>query len=392
MRTIQSVVLHLVQDEIAFVNDPQSLPMDRKIEISLAPMLDVTTAHFRRFTRLTSSDTVLFTEMLVSSTVVHIPREKLIERLGMHDGKTVVQIGGSDPEQISRAVSIIQELGYDKFNLNCGCPSPRVQKGCFGAVLMLDKHLVERIINVVHSNTGAVMSLKIRTGVDEHDDFDFLDGFISHIKENTPSRTFYIHARKCWLKGLSPKQNRHVPLLNYEVVYSIKRLHPELNVILNGSITGDRLDKANGLDGLMVGREAINNIFVFWEIDRCLKTNNEIAMECSCYSKSPGAARHLVETSDESKGCDSYKCRVHRDEMVCKVVKRYFEYFSPDEQVKSIHVQPIMNLLTGRKGCKAYRRRLNELVLKKVKAKDAYAGIIGFLWNALSGRSSLQLI
>lgn len=314
--------------------------MKQRIEISLAPMLDVTTAHFRRFVRLVSRDAVLFTEMLVSNTVVHIGEERLREKLGDADKKTVVQIGGCDPMQIAEAVGILARMGHTQFNLNCGCPSSRVQRGCFGAVLMLRRELVAEIINTVERETGAVMSLKIRTGVDEHEGFDFVNGFVSYIKENTANRVFYVHARKCWLKGLSPKQNRNIPVLDHEMVHLIKREHPDLKIVLNGSIGADDVHRVGDLDGLMIGREAIRNILVFWDIDRML---------------------------DGAEGC--------REEALREAVRRYFECYDAEEQMQSGHIQPMMNLLAGRRGCKALRRRLNELIAGKTRVGDGYAAV-----------------
>lgn len=360
-------------------------PMRRGVEISLAPMLDVTTAHFRRFVRLTSEDTVLFTEMIVSSTIVHISREKLVGRLGEWDLKTVVQIGGSDPQEVAEAVRIVQEMGYSRFNLNCGCPSSRVQRGSFGAVLMLRKEVVGEIVNAVHRRTGVVMSLKIRTGVDECDGFEFVDGFVRHIKQNTPCRTFYIHARKCWLRGLSPQQNRNIPPLDYECVYLVKKTHPELNVVLNGSICGGDMTKATGLDGLMIGREAVRNIFVFWEMEqgvgalngdtgcaRCLRRETP-----SCRDEEEPELGEIDVDGDVGKGSECGRCvrrMVEHD-----TVRRYFLYFSQEEVVRASHVQPIMNLLAGRNGCKKYRRRLSELVTTRAKARDVYEEIKEFI-------------
>ncbi|KMV65842.1 tRNA-dihydrouridine synthase [Encephalitozoon cuniculi EcunIII-L] len=347
--------------------------MSQEVEISLAPMMDVTTAHFRRFIRLTSEKTVLFTEMIVSNTVIHVPRGKLRERLGEYDDRTVVQIGGSDATSMVEAVKILQGLGYRMFNLNCGCPSSRVKKGSFGAVLMLNRELVAEIINRVYGETGAVLSLKIRTGVDEHDGVDFLDGFVSHIKKNTPTRTFYVHARRCWLEGLSPQQNRKAPPLDYASVYAIKSLHPELRIILNGSIGEGNLDKIHNLDGVMIGRGAIRNVFVFWDIENRMsmcgaERRCKDGRECQ-----PDTGIQKIECSD----VEDHKSR--RARKVLSVVKEYFDWFSPSEQLKPIHVQPVLNLMVAKRGCKAYRRRLNELVVGKAGPGEVYLLVAEFL-------------
>ncbi|ADM11876.2 tRNA-dihydrouridine synthase [Encephalitozoon intestinalis ATCC 50506] len=348
--------------------------MNLGIEISLAPMMDVTTAHFRRLIRLTSSSTILFTEMIVSNTVIHISRDRLREKLGEYDDKTVVQIGGSDAGQIVEAVKILQDLGYRMFNLNCGCPSSRVKKGSFGAVLMLNKELVAEIINKVYKETGEILSLKIRVGVDNHEGIDFLKEFVGYIKENTPNRTFYVHARKCWLEGLSPEQNRKLPPLDYDSVYMIKRLYPELKIVLNGCIGINNLDRIKDLDGVMVGREAIRDILVFWDIDR------KLSMKCD-----KGERRDCEELFPFDMDMKKIECRSDseakewRAQKIRSVVREYFEGFPPSDQLKSIHIQPIINLMRGKKGCKEYRRKLNSLLMERVKAGEAYGLIVEHL-------------
>jgi tRNA-dihydrouridine synthase A len=341
--------------------------MEREFEVSLAPMLDVTTSAFRKFVRLTSRKTVLFTEMIVANTINNISLEKLRERLGDYDEGTVVQIGGARAPEVSRAVKILQGLGYQRFNLNCGCPSSRVSKGCFGAILMLNKELVAEIINAVYEECGAVMSLKIRTGVDEHDSYGFVSGFVGYIKKSTPTRTFYIHARKCWLNGLSPKQNRTVPPLNYDIVHSLKREHPELSIILNGAVAGWDPQEIRDLDGIMVGRECIRNIFVFWEMDQLLLARD--AEECTC---------EMGACVDE-KGCSYYKCAVKKRAAVRKALGEYFASFDPGTRIRTLHANPIVNLLRGERGCKNYKRLLNELLVGKADIRTAHSSILALL-------------
>jgi len=235
-------------------------------EISLAPMLKVTTPLFRLLIRKTSKSVVLFTEMIVSSTVVNVTPEKLKIILGSPEDATVVQLGGSDPLEVARSVEILVAVGWKHFNLNCGCPSERVKSGKFGAVLMLEKERVAAIVNAVYERTGIVLSLKIRTGVDENDTFEFLKGFVEHVSTHSPCFKFYIHARKCWLCGLNPKQNRTVPALNYECVYRLKRDLPHLFISLNGGIKADGMELVDNLDGLMIGRYACENLKVFNDV------------------------------------------------------------------------------------------------------------------------------
>lgn len=233
------------------------------MELSLAPMLKVTNPEFRLLISKVSPQVTLFTEMIVANTVIHVDSVKLKHILGVPDNNTIVQIGGSKIEEVADAVLKLKSLGWTRFNLNCGCPSTRVQSGCFGAVLMLDPVKVASIINEVYQKAEIVLSLKIRTGVDENDSFEFLENFIKYIKIHTQCRTFYIHARKCWLKGVNPKKNRTVPPLNYKYVYDIKKLHPELSIHINGGIKEGKISDFEGLDGIMIGRGAVNNINIF---------------------------------------------------------------------------------------------------------------------------------
>lgn len=235
-------------------------------ELSLAPMMKITTPQFRRLVRRISSHVVLFTEMIVSSTVIHASQDKLIEMLGVADNSTVVQIGGSNPDEIAMSVKRLKDMGWVYFNLNCGCPSERVKYGRFGASLMLYPEIIIEIINQTYKETGVVLSLKIRTGVDENDNYEFLYQFAKLISEKTKCWQFYIHARKCWLKGLSPKQNRNVPPLNYDAVYRLKEDMPHLFISLNGGIKENGLEKVKNLDGLMIGRHAYENITIFNEM------------------------------------------------------------------------------------------------------------------------------
>lgn len=243
-----------------------TIPVEKSCEISLAPMLKVTTPFFRLLVRKTSQSVVLFTEMIVSSTVVNVTPEKLQRILGTPEDGTVVQLGGSDPAQIAQSVAILLKTGWKHFNLNCGCPSDRVQSGKFGAVLMLEKERVAAIVNAVYDSTGVVLSLKIRTGVDENDSFEFFRGFVEYISTHTPCFKFYVHARKCWLCGLNPKQNRTVPVLNYEYVYNLKKEFPHLFISLNGGVRADGMELVKNLDGLMVGRYAWENVGVFGDV------------------------------------------------------------------------------------------------------------------------------
>lgn len=242
--------------------------------ISLAPMIRVTTPNFRKLIRIISPDIVLFTEMICCNIILNNP--KFWNRIGEYDSNTIIQLGGSDPDLISKAIKlIISESKFRKFNLNVGCPSKKVLFGEFGAILMLKTDLVCSIINTVYKETGIIMSIKCRIGVDSNDSFDFFETFIKNISENTKCKIFYIHARKCWLKGLSPKENRNIPKLKYDYVRRIKKKYPHLEIHLNGSVSS--FSDGKEVDGIMIGRAAMGNIFVFEELKKYRKilTDNE---------------------------------------------------------------------------------------------------------------------
>ncbi|KAM0681417.1 hypothetical protein GINT2_000619 [Glugoides intestinalis] len=305
-------------------------------EISLAPMLKVTTPYFRMLIRKISSTTVLFTEMIVASTVIHVTEEKLQIILGNPEDNTVVQLGGSDPEEIAKAVEILKRIGWVYFNLNCGCPSDRVQSGKFGAVLMFEPGNVSNIINCVYKMTGIVLSLKIRTGVDEKDSFEFFKGFVEHISTTSPCFKFYVHARKCWLSGLSPKQNRNIPPLTYQYVYDLKTLFPHLFISLNGGIKENGLEKIKILDGLMIGRHAWDDIRVF--------------------------------AAYENKSVD-----------MKEAVKSYIEEALAFNPPKYKIVMPLINYRKGRAHTKVFKQVINKIIQSEIPNEDIYAQLEPFI-------------
>ncbi|KRH92527.1 tRNA-dihydrouridine synthase, partial [Pseudoloma neurophilia] len=265
------------------------------MKLSLAPMLKVTTAHYRRLLRIISKDVELFTEMLTADFILR--NNHFWKRIGTYDANTTIQIGGCDPEKVALAVEkIVKASEFRKFNLNVGCPSNKVTKGEFGASLMLRKNVVIDIINSVFYKTGVVISVKCRIGVDHHDSFDFFENFIRSVSEQTKCRVFYVHARKCWLCGLSPKENRTKPPINYQFVKDVKKLYPWLEIHLNGEVKS--IKDADGLDGIMIGREAMKNMFVFEE----LLHTGKIWSKCG-HNEQFKSNSHILnghETEDES--------------------------------------------------------------------------------------------
>ena len=220
-------------------------------------MMDWTDRHCRFVHRLFSAHTLLYTEMITAPAIIHGPRDRL---LGFDPAEQPValQLGGSDPTELAQATAIAAGYGYAEVNLNCGCPSDRVQSGCFGAVLMERPALVADCVKAMIDASAAQVTVKCRIGVDDQDPQSVLPDFLEQVSRAGVKR-FTVHARKAWLQGLSPKENRDIPPLDYPLVLRMKALFPQLDISINGGITSldqaiDLLDA--GIDGVMIGRAA----------------------------------------------------------------------------------------------------------------------------------------
>lgn len=225
--------------------------------LSVAPMMDWTDRHCRYLHRLMSKQTLLYTEMVTSPALVRGGALHLLEH-HPSEHPVALQLGGSDPVELAKAAQIGAAQGYDEINLNCGCPSDRVQSGSFGAVLMENADLVAACCNAMIETQGAEITVKCRIGVDDQDPSEILPRFIETVAQSGVKR-FSIHARKAWLQGLSPKENRDIPPLDYDIALRIKRDFPDLHISVNGGVNS--LDEAEahlaaGFDGVMIGRAA----------------------------------------------------------------------------------------------------------------------------------------
>jgi len=238
------------------------------IPVSVAPMLDWTDRHCRYFHRLLSPNILLYTEMVTTGALIHGDRERFL-RFNKEEHPVDLQLAGSDPSDLAECAKMAKDHGYDEINLNCGCPSDRVQKGQFGAVLMESPDLVAKCIESMSKTTTLPLSVKCRIGIDEQDSFEFLDRFVSTVKQAGCSH-FIIHARKAWLKGLSPKENRSVPPINYPRAAEIKAKYQELSIAINGEIKTVTQSKEHlqTFDSVMIGREAYQNPYMLNEIER----------------------------------------------------------------------------------------------------------------------------
>lgn len=234
---------------------------------SVAPMMDWTDRHCRYFYRLLSKKTQLYTEMITTQAILNGNQKRL---LGYDESEhsIVLQLGGSDPTQMAQCAKIAQDWQYDEVNINVGCPSDRVQSGHFGACLMKTPDVVAQCVDAMSQKADIPITVKCRIGVDEIESYEYLSDFIEKVSQNH-CHTFVIHARKAYLKGLSPKENRTKPPLNYPWVYQIKQDFPELNVVLNGGIADidESLEHLKKTDGVMLGRAIYHQPYLLSEVD-----------------------------------------------------------------------------------------------------------------------------
>jgi len=251
--------------------------------VSVAPMLDWTDRHCREFHRHITRHTWLYTEMVTTGSLMHGDVQRHLEfNPGEHP--VALQLGGSEPADLALCAKMGEEWGYDEINLNCGCPSERVQKGAFGACLMAEPQLVADCVKAMKDAVSIDVTVKHRIGINDVDSYEFMRDFVGQVAE-AGSKTFIVHARTAILKGLSPRENREIPPLKYDYAYRLKKEFPELEIIINGGIktTEEMSQHLAHVDGVMIGREAYHNPYfmatfdaLFYGDDRPVKTREEI--------------------------------------------------------------------------------------------------------------------
>lgn len=235
--------------------------------LAVAPMLDWTDRHCRYFHRLLAPHAWLYTEMVTTGALLHgdVPRHL---RFNAEEHPVALQLGGSEPADLARCARLAEEWGYDEVNLNCGCPSERVQRGAFGACLMNEPGLVADCVAAMREATTLPVTVKHRIGIDQVEHYEFVRNFVDTVAR-AGCGTFIVHARNAWLKGLSPKENREIPPLRYEVAQRLKADFPALEILLNGGLadTASIVAQASVVDGVMIGREAYQNPWALagWE-------------------------------------------------------------------------------------------------------------------------------
>ncbi|NKI35317.1 tRNA dihydrouridine(20/20a) synthase DusA [Wenzhouxiangella sp. XN79A] len=295
--------------------------------LCVAPMMDWTDRHCRYFHRLLAPSARLYTEMVTTGAVLHGDRDYL---LGFDPAEhpVALQLGGSEPDELAEAARIGAEWGYDEINLNCGCPSDRVQKGRFGACLMLEPERVRDGLAAMRDAVDVPVTVKTRIGVDDHDSEAFLHRFVEIVADSGVD-TFILHARKAWLSGLSPKQNREVPALDYDRVARLKQAFPRLRVVLNGGLVETAACRAAlaRFDGVMLGRAAYQNPWILVELQEALV---------------PGSA-----PADRAE-----------------VVERMVEYAERMQGERGVRLQAIgrhlLGLFHGQPGARGWRRGLSQ--------------------------------
>ncbi|MEY2805185.1 MAG: putative tRNA-dihydrouridine synthase [Pseudomonadota bacterium] len=236
--------------------------------LSVAPMMDWTDRHCRFFHRLLTQHTLLYTEMVTTGALRHGDVQRHL-RFNAEEHPLALQLGGSEPDDLAHAARLGEKWGYDEINLNCGCPSERVQRGAFGACLMNEPRTVADGVKAMLDVVSIPVTVKHRIGIDRVESYDFVRDFVGQVAD-AGCRVFIVHARNAWLQGLSPKENREIPPLRYESVYRLKRDFPHLTIAINGGIT-DNAQIASHLqhvDGAMLGREAYYRPWLMTEWDR----------------------------------------------------------------------------------------------------------------------------
>lgn len=291
--------------------------------------MDWTDRHCRQLHRLMSSRALLYTEMITAPALIHGDRNRLL-RFDPSEHPVAVQLGGSDPAELAEATRIAGAAGYDEVNLNVGCPSDRVQSGCFGAILMTRPGLVAECVAAMIAVSPVEVTVKCRIGVDEQEPREVLPAFLEDIRA-AGVRRVTIHARKAWLQGLSPKENRDIPPLDYDLVYAMKREFPDLHISINGGVNSLEEAKAHlaaGMDGVMIGRAAYH-------------TPSDILL---------AADREIFGLDTPMKSAE---------QVVIEMLPYIERHLSEGGRLNQI-TRHMLGLFAGRPGARAWKRRLSE--------------------------------
>ncbi len=304
------------------------LTLKQSHRLSVAPMLDWTDRDCRYFLRLISKHGLLYTEMVTTGALIHGNNRERFLGHDVSEYPLALQLGGSDPDALAVCAKMGAEAGYSEINLNVGCPSDRVQSGSFGACLMADPQLVSEGVTAMQSMVDIPVTVKTRLGIDKLDSYEFVSDFIAQVSD-AGCEIFIMHARKAWLDGLSPKENRDIPPLEYERVYQLKQDFPHLHIDINGGIKtlADAQQHLKHIDGVMIGREAYHNPYVLAEVDGLLFGD-----------------QHIIPS---------------RHDIIQQMLPYIEQRMIQGRPVKSI-TRHLLGLFQGQPGAKAWRRHLSE--------------------------------
>jgi tRNA-dihydrouridine synthase A len=322
---------------------------------SVAPMMEWTDRHCRAFHRALTRRARLYTEMVTTGALIHGPRARLLA-FDPSEHPLALQIGGSEPADLAACARMAEDAGFDEVNLNIGCPSERVQKGAFGACLMREPDLVADCVAEMRAHVRIPITVKCRIGVDDQAPRTALFGFVERVA-GAGCTTFVVHARKALLKGLSPKDNREVPPLDYDLVYELKRTHPGLTIVINGGIAS--LEQAAAhlahVDGAMMGRAAYQSPWLLADADRTLFT-----------SANPAATRH-------------------------EAIANFLPYVVRERAAGtplSAMTKHILGLFNGLPGARAFRRHLSENAVKPGAGLDVIETALKFVMAERTERAA----
>lgn len=312
-------------------------------------MMDWTDRHCRYFHRLLTQRAQLYTEMVTSAAIIHGPRQRLLA-YDPSEHQVVLQLGGSEPDDLATCARIAEDVGYDGINLNVGCPSERVQKGAFGACLMREPELVADCVEAMRLAVKIPVTVKCRLGVDYQEPRQSLFEFVEMVSR-AGCNTFIIHARKAWLRGLSPKENRDVPPLDYQIVYDLKRKWPRFHISINGGITTMEQVKAHlqHVDGVMMGRAAYQTPWVLSTVDR------------DVYGAEQGPGTRVT------------------------TVERFIPYMEAEIATGTplnAMTKHVLGLFNGLSGARAFRRHLSENAVRAGAGTDVVREALDFVRNS----------
>jgi tRNA-dihydrouridine synthase A len=323
--------------------------------VCVAPMMDWTDRHCRFFHRLLTRRALLYTEMVTAEAVIHGDRQRLVG-FDPEERPVALQLGGSDPNRLAEAAAIGAGFGYDEINLNVGCPSDRVQGGRFGACLMAEPEVVAACVARMQARVTVPVTVKCRIGIDHQDSEADLDRFITTVAA-AGCKTFIVHARKAWLDGLSPKENRERPPLDYDRVFRLKEAYPQLEIVLNGGINSlEEVDRLLAqVDGAMLGRAAYHTPYILAEVDRRLF---------------------------------GHRARpVQREEVLERLLPYVERHLARGGRLNNI-TRHILGLYHGQPGARAFRRHLSEHGVRE----GAGIGVLLQALAAVDGRSSARSV